>query len=238
MLLPQISKQPAGAIRGKTLSREKSNLALKASLQKRIPFPKIGMSELPSCLSLGKGSALGMSELPSLTVTKKPVTPQTPGYVARVGAPDGHFSRKDQYLCGLTTTYQRDETVTTEILHQQQIGYDRLVISPSNLSVYSARSMPDSIHSMEDLSALAITGEKLTPHGSPMASPRASPRVSPRNSPHRISPAHSPQRISPAQSLQNLSYYHQPVVSSSQTDRKSTRLNSSHVKRSRMPSSA
>ena len=201
MLLPQISKQPAGAIRGKTLSREKSNLALKASLQKRIPFPKIGMSELPS-----------------LTVTKKPVTPQTPGYAARVGAPDGHFSRKDQYLCGLTTTYQRDETVTTEILHQQQIGYDRLVISPSNLSVYSARSMPDSIHSMEDLCALAITGEKLTPHGSPMASPRASPRVSPRNSPHRISPAHSPQRISPAQSLQNLSYYHQPVVSSSQTD--------------------
>lgn len=208
MLLPQISKQPTGAVRGKTLSREKSNLALKASLQKRIPFPKIGMSELPS-----------------LTVTKKPVTPQTPGYSTRAGAPEGHLSRKDQYLYGLATTYQRDQTVMTEIIRQHQVGYDRLVVSPSNLSVYSARSIADSIHSMEDMAALTITGEKLTPHGSPMASPRVSPRASPRNSPHRISPAHSPQRISPAQSVQNLNFYPQQTVNPSLTD---LRINPAH----------
>lgn len=189
------------------LSREKSNLLLRASLQKRIPFPKIGLSELPS-----------------LTVTKKPVTPQTPArhvVVPSVAGNNERLSRKDKYLYGLSAAYHTDETITTEITRRHQVGYDRLVISPSNLSVYSARSVPDSIHSIDDLTGLTIRGEKITPQCSPRGSPHISPahshRASPANSPQRvsyypltISPSHSPHRLSHANTQQVISPSHSP----------------------------
>lgn len=191
-----------------------------------------------------------MSELPSITVTKKPVTPQHPTNIHPTRAmppavPRERLSRRDQHPHrNRRPVYSRrrasDSVVMVEIAvspHSER-RYDRLVISPSNAKDYNAASVAQSLMSAaDDLAALSVHGEKVTPHHSPRVSPAHSPsrypqyqpvyimngshngghpsnsqyRASPYPQHHSVSPGHSPSRhISPAGSIYNGSPSHSP----------------------------
>lgn len=193
-----------------------------------------------------------MSELPSITITKKPVTSQQasdPSHESKPEVAPSHahgerMSRRDQYIYNHSTARTRNGVVMVEVAvspHSQR-GYERMVISPSNVSVYSNVSMAESLMSAaDDLASLSVHGEKLTPQGSPRGSPshspnrypqppyimadsrHASPARSHSYSPYRVpvysrnpsvSPGHSPSRdLSPASSVYMGSPSHSPARS-------------------------
>ena len=133
---------------------------------------------------------IGLSELPSIMITKKPVTPQKPGNNEQESQPKAilpaqesdRMSRRDQYLYNqIHTPYRENKRprhglamVEVAVSPYPQAGYNRLVLSPTNVSVYNNRTVADS------LQALSIHGEKLTP--------QCSPRGSPTHSPNRYTP--------------------------------------------------